>query len=163
MSAAPAPYTPDTVARIRELAATNPVSHIAADLRWEADRVLRVAKKFGIDVRGNATASIVPARFWKPSAPLLSHEGEFDCAATLGEMIEALPDLQGRLLKHFAAALDTGDLIPSLHLAEYFDTSRSGIGVAVHNLRRKLRKTRWCIECVKYRSYRLVTQSGRVD
>lgn len=64
----PAPYTPETVHRIKDLAREKPVDAIAQALGWDAARLIRVAARhtipvFGTDDIAPPAAALAPPRF----------------------------------------------------------------------------------------------------
>ncbi len=49
-TAEPAPFTRNTLARIRTMALTMPAGEIASALQWQPDRVYRTARAHGIEI-----------------------------------------------------------------------------------------------------------------
>lgn len=173
----PAPFTPNTVARIRELARGNPVSHIARDLQWDSERVLRVAKQFGIEVSGSATDAVLSSSSTEkpivlppaqpvhigPTSGLRLRRDEFDASMTLSEIAEALPQYQGAIVRHLIAIGVDVDFTRTQVIAGRFGTTIASVNSAIAKIKSKMQPTRWTIEGVKQSGYRLVTQSGRMD
>lgn len=176
----PAPFTPDTVARIRELSVSKSAGQIAAELRWDAGRVLRVAKQFAIEVTGSATESVLPSPP-KPAVPLLDASIrpkrvlrgtkpkkphiEFCSTATLAQIVAAFDGNKRIVMQMLIDAGPDGTLVSGATIGERLSVSPSYVTEIMNYLRRKLMPTQWWIESIKGRTggHRLVTQSGRMD
>lgn len=115
----PAPFTPQTLATIRDMARVQEAPVIAEAINWELHRLARVAKAHGIELMNADPVVSVVSRLTPPSP--------------LDEVIDGMSRRQREVLLILKNEID-GRWIPSREIADR-------IGVSAENVSNILRKT----------------------
>lgn len=155
----PAPYCPETLRRIRDLAVTHSIAGIAVDLGWSKSMVQDVARRHGIEVAGTSLAKP------RPVAPARVEDHIFtDGLAIVGECVDRCgirAKLDASSMRVFdtlfrAALRHPEEWVHGRVLAAIFDVQSSTIGRYVSALRNMVKPLRLGIEGHRGKGYRLV-------
>lgn len=156
-----APYCPDTLSVIKTSADNRiPARMLAAQLGWEVDELLRIAKRHGYDIAAPEPVqrAVMPVRRIEPSDARI----EFRTSMSLQDVIDALPDRLAALMRILA---DMGEhSIRGETIADMLDVSFAAVKQLIFDLRNKLQPTSFRVETKlgPAGGYSLV-QNGRPD